>query len=349
MFETLFSDLLNPDHELLRAASLIHWDGLQETLDIYYSPLGRQGKSIRLMVGIHLLKHRHDCSDEQAVETLHENAYWQCFCGFNSFQRGQILDATTLVKFRNRIGTEGMKQIEAFFEAGIVTEPAHIFTLETRQKSGEIDLYAYKMKADGSLALKDGAKQPTNLKSVENLFVAINDRRAPALDRFINALGMRHIGETNARLFARHYGSFSALMKAAIEAADEGPAYDEMLSIEGVGALVAGGVIEFFKEDHNREAISRLLDQVTPQEMKIEASSSPVAGKTVVFTGSLETMTRDEAKAQALALGAKVSGSVSAKTDYVVAGPGAGSKLKNAEALGVVVLTEEQWRDLIGA
>jgi len=115
MFETFFSDLLNPDHELLPAASLIDWDGLQDTLDIYYSPLGRQGKAIRLMVGIHILKHRYNCSDEQAVETLHENAYWQCFCGFNSFQRGQILDATTLVKFRNRIGTEGMKQIEAFF------------------------------------------------------------------------------------------------------------------------------------------------------------------------------------------------------------------------------------------
>jgi transposase, IS5 family len=115
MFETFFSDLLNPEHEILRAASLIDWDGLQETLDVYYSPLGRQGKAIRLMVGIHLLKHRYNCSDEQAVETLHENSYWQCFCGFNSFQRGQILDATTLVKFRNRIGTEGMKQIESFF------------------------------------------------------------------------------------------------------------------------------------------------------------------------------------------------------------------------------------------
>ena len=115
MFETFFSDLLNPEHELLHAASLIDWEGLQETLDIYYSPLGRQGKSIRLMVGIHLLKHRYNCSDEQAVETLHENAYWQCFCGFNSFQAGQILEATTLVKFRNRIGTEGMRQIESFF------------------------------------------------------------------------------------------------------------------------------------------------------------------------------------------------------------------------------------------
>ncbi len=113
MYETLFADVLNPDHELLRAAGIIDWDGLHEVLSGYYSPLGRQGKSIRLMVGIHILKHRYDCSDERAVEMLHENAYWQCFCGFNSFQGGQILEASSLVKFRNRIGTEGMKQIEA--------------------------------------------------------------------------------------------------------------------------------------------------------------------------------------------------------------------------------------------
>ncbi len=109
MFETFFSDLLNPDHELLHAASLIDWDGLQETLDVYYSPLGRQGKSIRLMVGIHLLKHRYDCSDEQAVETLHENAY--CIFPHSTVFSAQILDATTLVK-SEPIGTE-MKQIEA--------------------------------------------------------------------------------------------------------------------------------------------------------------------------------------------------------------------------------------------
>ena len=113
MFETLFSDVLHPEHELLRAAHLIDWDGLHDVLISYYSPLGRQGKSIRLMVGIHILKHRYNCSDERAVEMLHENAYWQCFCGFNTFQGGQILEATSLVKFRNRIGTEGMKQIEA--------------------------------------------------------------------------------------------------------------------------------------------------------------------------------------------------------------------------------------------
>ena len=113
MFEILFSDVLNPEHELLRAARLIDWDGLHDALCAYYSPIGRQGKSIRLMVGIHILKHRYDCSDKRAVEMLHENSYWQCFCGFNTFQGGQILEATSLVKFRNRIGTEGMKQIEA--------------------------------------------------------------------------------------------------------------------------------------------------------------------------------------------------------------------------------------------
>lgn len=112
MFETLFSDVLNPAHELLCAARLIDWDGLHDALGSSYSPIGRQGKSIRLMVGIHILKHRYDCSDERAVEMLHENAYWQCFCGFNTFQGGQILEATSLVKFRNRIGTEGMRQIE---------------------------------------------------------------------------------------------------------------------------------------------------------------------------------------------------------------------------------------------
>ena len=113
MFETHFADVLNPAHELLRAGQLIDWDGLDEALSIYYSPVGRHGKSIRLMVGIHILKHRYDCSDDRAVEMLHENAYWQCFCGFNTFQSGQILDSTSMVKFRNRIGTEGMKRIEA--------------------------------------------------------------------------------------------------------------------------------------------------------------------------------------------------------------------------------------------
>jgi IS5 family transposase len=125
MFETLFTDVLNPEHELLRTGRLIDWDGLHEALSVYYSPVGRHGKSIRLMVGIHILKHRYNCSDDRAVEMLHENAYWQCFCGFNTFQSGQFLDSTSMVKFRNRIGTEGMKRIEtvllhAWSEMGLV-------------------------------------------------------------------------------------------------------------------------------------------------------------------------------------------------------------------------------------
>ncbi len=113
MFELRFVDHLNPEHELLRAARLIDWDRLHESLRSYYSPLGRSGKPIRLMVGLHILKHRYNCSDERAVEELHENAYWQCFCGFESFQTKMFLEATSLVKFRNRLGAEGMKQIEA--------------------------------------------------------------------------------------------------------------------------------------------------------------------------------------------------------------------------------------------
>jgi IS5 family transposase len=113
MFELNFADLLDPSHQLLRAVRLIDWDALHEALPVHYSPLGRHGKPIRLMVGIHILKHHYNCSDERAVEEIHENAYWQCFCGFKHFQRGQIVDATTLVKFRDRIGIDGLQRIEA--------------------------------------------------------------------------------------------------------------------------------------------------------------------------------------------------------------------------------------------
>jgi transposase, IS5 family len=113
MFEMRFADHLNPDHELLRAAGLIDWDSLHQSLLKYYSLLGRSGKPIRLMVGLHILKHRYNCSDERAVEELHENAYWQCFCGYETFQTGVLLEPTSLVKFRNRLGAKGMKEIEA--------------------------------------------------------------------------------------------------------------------------------------------------------------------------------------------------------------------------------------------
>jgi DNA ligase (NAD+) len=245
----------------------------------------------------------------------------------------------------------GEKQIAAFFEQEIITEPGDIFTLRQRQEAGEINLYTYKNKKDGDIYLdKEGKPVATNTKSIENLFDGIDAKREISSARFINALGIRHVGETNARLFAIHYGDVAAFYEAAVKASDpESEAYQDMLSIDGIGALVAQGVIDFFDETHNRDAVDRLLAEVTPLAAEVANTQSPVAGKTVVFTGTLETMTRDEAKARAQSLGAKVSGSVSAKTDYLVAGPGAGSKLKKAESLGVEVLTEEQWVVLIGS
>ena len=253
---------------------------------------------------------------------------------------------------RNAVDIEGlgMKQVEGFFDEGIVKQPADIFTLRARQEAGSIDLYRYDTDDAGARKQdRDGKeKPPTNLKSVQNLFDAIDERRKISAARFINALGIRHVGETNARLFAIHYGDVPAFYTAAQKARDHATsAYEDMLSIDGVGALVAQGVIDFFAEDHNREAVDRLLKEVKPEKAEALSSSSPVAGKTVVFTGTLETMSRDEAKASAQALGAKVSGSVSKKTDYLVAGPGAGSKLKKAEDAGVNVLTEEEWARLI--
>ena len=176
---------------------------------------------------------------------------------------------------------------------------------------------------------------------MNNLFDAIEQRRKIALNRLIYSLGIRHVGETNAKLLARHYGSMDALLKGVVAAGKghESDAYQELNAIGGIGDVVADAIVEFFKERRNREALDRLLDQIEAEPMEAASGNSPVAGKTVVFTGTLEKMTRDEAKAQAERLGAKVAGSVSKKTDYVVAGPGAGSKLKDAQKHGVTVLS----------
>ena len=263
----------------------------------------------------------------------------------------QIVERLKHFVSRGALDIEGLgqKQIEEFFHAGIVSTPAEIFTLQARQEAGDVDLYTYKRNAAGEIALKNGVPQATNQKSVDNLFAMINARREPALDRLINALGIRHVGEKNARLYAQNYATFEGFQDAAIAAADEdSDAYKDMLSIDGVGELVAAGVVDFFREKHNREAVRDLLQQVSPLRAEKNQVQSPVAGKTVVFTGTLETMSRDEAKSQALSLGAKVSGSVSGKTDLVIAGPGAGSKLKKAQDLGVEVISENEWRALIG-
>jgi len=232
----------------------------------------------------------------------------------------------------------GAKQIEAFYADGLVTEPADIFTLERRDGA-----------ADNLKPLR--AREGFGKKSVDNLFAAIEARRMFPLDRLLFGLGVRHVGETTSTLLARHYGTMEALRAAAEKiAAGDGEARADLLAIDGIGETVAAALAEFFREEHNLGALDRLMAEVSPEPVETPASAEgPFAGKTVVFTGKLEKMTRDEAKVRAQSLGAKVAGSVSAKTDYLVAGADAGSKLKKAAELGVKTLTEDEWREMAGA
>ena len=232
---------------------------------------------------------------------------------------------------RNAFDIEGLgdKQIEGFYTDGLITRPRDIFTLEER------DTRSIKK-------LKD--REGFGALSVKNLFDAITERKAVSLNRFIFALGIRHVGETTAKQLARHFGSIDGLREVAVKASEDGVAAKaELTEIDGIGPIVAGSIVDFFGEAHNLEELDALMIHVTPEPMEAVAAASPVSGKTVVFTGSLERMTRDEAKAMAERLGAKVSGSVSKKTDLVVAGPGAGSKLEDARKHGVEVISEDEW------
>ena len=237
---------------------------------------------------------------------------------------------------RNGFDIEGLgeKHIKAFYEDGLIQSPPDIFTLRARDK-----------RSSSKLAEREGWGET----SAEKLFDAIEARRNIRLDRFIYALGIPHVGETTARLLARNYGTAAAFLKAMRAAAGDrdGEAFAELNSIEGIGPTVAAAIADFFDERHNVTVVKDLLKEISPESLEAADHASPISGKTVVFTGTLEKMTRSEAKASAERLGAKVAGSVSKKTDYVVAGPGAGSKLKEAKALGVAVLTEEEWLKLI--
>ena len=223
----------------------------------------------------------------------------------------------------------GEKQIELFFEKGWVKEPADIFTLEKKHK--------------GDLLGLDGFGET----SVRNLFSAIEARRTISLDRFIYALGIRQVGETTALALARGYGSWEAFHDAGLKVAkgDE-DTIAEMDALDQIGDTVIHAVAAYFGESHNRGIVERLTKEVKILHAERPKKDTAIAGKTVVFTGALEKMTREEAKAQAERLGAKAAGSVSKKTDYVVAGPGAGSKLADAKKLGVKVLTEDEWLKL---
>jgi DNA ligase (NAD+) len=225
----------------------------------------------------------------------------------------------------------GEKQIEFFFEKEWVREPADIFTLEKKHKS--------------ELLKEEGYGET----SVHNLFAAIDERRRISLERFIFALGIRHVGETTALALARGYGSWKAFHDACLKVAkgDE-EVIAEMDALDQIGETVIESIKAYFGESHNRGIVERLTREVTILDAEKPKTDSAIAGKTVVFTGTLEKFSRPEAEATAQRLGAKTSGSVSKKTDYVVAGPGAGSKLAEAKKHGVKVLSEDEWLKLIG-
>jgi DNA ligase (NAD+) len=227
----------------------------------------------------------------------------------------------------------GVKQLQAFYDEGLIKEPADIFRLARNQAALAV------------LLERDGYGET----SVANLVRGIEARRTIPLDRFIYGLGIRHIGETTAVTMARGYLTAAAFLEAMDKVADRDPeAMAELDALDQVGGAVIEAAAAFFAEDHNRRMVANLVDQLDILDAEAPKTDTAVAGKTVVFTGALERLTRDEAKAQAEALGAKVSSSVSKKTDIVVAGPGAGSKLKAAAELGLQVLTEDEWLALIG-
>ena len=229
----------------------------------------------------------------------------------------------------------GAKQVEQFYRDGWIREPADIFTLQDRYGSGM-----------QQLKNREGWGE----KSAQNLFQAIGEKRKIPFARLLFALGIRHVGEQASNLIARHYGRWEDFIAAMDAARDpESPEWERLLGIDGVGEVMASALVNAFAEPHERAGIDRLVAHLTVEEAaRPDTSGSPVAGKTVVFTGTLEKMTRAEAKARAEALGAKVAGSVSARTDLLVAGPGAGSKAKKAAELGIETLDEEGWLRLVG-
>jgi DNA ligase (NAD+) len=233
---------------------------------------------------------------------------------------------------RNAFDIEGLgeKLIELFFTKGLIRTPADIFTLKAR---------------DGQAGPPLRGWEGFGETSARNLFNAIDARRTIPLNRFLYALGVRHVGETNARRLARHFGDWEYL-RAAARAEN---AAEELSGVGGIGPVVAEAIADFFAEPRNEAALDALVRQVTIEPMEAIAAGHPLAGQTIVFTGSLEKMTRDEAKAVAERLGAKVSGSISAKTNLVVAGPGAGSKLAKARELGVETVDEDEWIRRSGA
>ncbi|MCP4185222.1 MAG: NAD-dependent DNA ligase LigA [Hyphomicrobiales bacterium] len=256
-------------------------------------------------------------------------------CTGGMFCSAQAVERLKHFVSRNAFDIDGLgsKQVEAFYNQGLISNAADIFTLRKRDEESETKI----MNRDG-----------WGVTSAGKLFDAIEERRAIDFYRFVFALGIRHVGEQTAKDLVRSYGdlpTFNAAMKKVADYQEE--AWQELLAIDGIGETVGEALREFFSEAHNMEVYDALSLEVIPKPVEQVTGDSPVSGKTIVFTGSLEQMTREEAKAMAERLGAKVSGSVSKKTDLVVAGPGAGSKMKKAVELGIDTLDENGWFALI--
>ncbi len=239
---------------------------------------------------------------------------------------------------RKALDIEGLgeKQVALFYQQRVLRAPQDIFRLKSNIASTSLP------------ALEEW--EGFGPRSAEKLYQAIEGRRQVPFARFLNGLGIRHVGQTTAQLFARSFLSWDAFWQCVVRAAREGEAsdaYAELTGIDGIGPTAARALMQFAREPHNLEMLEALLSEISITDEAPAASDSPVAGKTVVFTGTLERMTRDEAKARASALGAKVAGSVSTKTDILVAGASAGSKLAKAQSLGIMTLTEAEWLDLI--
>ena len=233
---------------------------------------------------------------------------------------------------RNAMDIEGLgeKQMEAFWRDGLIKTVADIYDLPN--KIADIE-----------------KREGWGKKSVDNLLAAIETSKTAPLEKFIFALGIRHVGEITAKLLARYYSTCAAWLTAMESLPEGGAAMLDLDNIDGIGPKVVAALADFFREPHNIAIVKSLVNELHIQDAQAVASNSPVAGKTVVFTGSLTRLTRSEAKSRAESLGAKVASSVSAKTDYVIAGDDAGSKLKAAKELGVRILTESEWLDLIGS
>ena len=272
--------------------------------------------------------------EEDAAET---------YCTGGLFCQAQVKERLLHFVSRNAFDIEGLgeKNIRLFHEKGLIRTPVDIFTLEERDRRSREPLSGWKGWGE---------------TSARNLFDAIRRARTVSLDRFIYALGIRQVGEATARLLARHYRTLENWRKSMEAAVDpDSEARADLLSINGIGGSMAEDLVSFFREPQNQEVLDRLCTSldggeppVTVRDFEPSTAASPVSGKTVVFTGTLETMSRSEAKAHAERAGANVASSVSKKTDYVVTGPGAGSKEKEARALGLTILSEREWLDMVG-